>query len=66
MGTRYVADLHRENAAPLVCFVEGSEPDARDLYLGEDHPDHTARLCDGRVWVNGDPTLLKDCWREIK
>jgi hypothetical protein len=72
MSTQYVADLQRGNASALMCFVEGSAPDARELYLGEDHPDHTVRLracrvtADGRVWVNDDPTMLEERWRAVE
>ena len=72
MKTRYVADLQRRNPSLLICFVEGIESDARDLYLGEDHSDHTVRLraCrvtpEGHVWVNSDYTLLENRWVNIE
>jgi hypothetical protein len=71
MATKHVAEWQRKHETPLICWVEGTEPDARNLYLGENHPDHTARVgayrvtADGRVWVNADPTLLKDRWTPI-
>ncbi len=72
MGTRHVAELQRENPTPLTCWVEDSEPDARQLYLGEDHQDHTVRAgtyrvtADGRVWLNADPALPEDAWTVIE
>jgi hypothetical protein len=72
MATKRVADLQRRNPTPLMCWVEGSEPGARELYLGEDHSDHTVRIgayrvtADGRVWVNADLTLLEDHWAVIE
>jgi hypothetical protein len=72
METKHVADLQRRNSTRLICWVEGSEPGARELYLGENHPDHTVRVgayrvtADGRVWMNADPTLLEDRWVPIE
>jgi hypothetical protein len=72
MQTRYVADLQTRIPAHLVCFVEDSTATERDLYLGENQPDHTVRLracrvtSDGRVWVNADETLLEDRWIVIE
>ena len=68
MTTQHVAALQRSNPTPLTCWVEDSRPDVRQLYLGENHPDHTVRLgayrvtADGRVWMNADPTLREDRW----
>ena len=72
LATRHVANLQRNNPTPLACWVEGAEPDARLLYLGENHSDHTVRVgayrvtADGRAWVNADPTLFEDKWRVIE
>jgi hypothetical protein len=72
METEYVSELQRKNPTQLVCWIEGTEPGARDLYLGENHPDHTVRVgafrvtADGRVWINSDRTLLEDQWAPIK
>ena len=72
MATKHVAELQRKIPAPLTCWVEGSQPDARQLYLGENHSDHTVRVgvyrvtADGRVWVNADPTLLDERWSIIE
>lgn len=71
MNTRYVANLQKQIPAKFICFVEDSTDTERDLYLGEDHDDHTVRLracrvtADGRVWVNADETLLEDRWVTI-
>ena len=71
LATHHVAALARTIPAPLICFVEGHSAGATELYLGEDHPDHTVRLgayrvtADGRVWVNADPTLLDDRWMPV-
>ena len=68
MSTRHVAELQRRNPTRFTCWIEGSEGDARQVYLGENHPDHTVRVgayrvtSDGRVWVNSDPTLLEENW----
>ncbi len=56
MVTKRVVALQQENPTRLICFVENVKPGERDLYLGEDHPDHTVRVgtfrvtADGRVW----------------
>jgi hypothetical protein len=71
MVTRHVAELQQRHSMPLTCRIEGTDPDARRLYLGESHSDHTVRVgayrvtSDGRVWVNTDPTLLEDRWAMI-
>jgi hypothetical protein len=68
MSTKHVAKLQRNSPTPLTCRVEDVEPDARLLYLGESHADHTVRVgtyrvtSDGRVWLNADSTLLEDRW----
>jgi hypothetical protein len=72
LTTKHVAELHRHNPSPFICWVEGVEPNARELYLGEDHPDHTVRIgsyrvtSDGRVWINDDATGLTERWVVIK
>lgn len=72
LATRHVVELQRRNPTPLTCWVEGTEPDARRLYLGENHPDHTVRVgayrvtADGRAWVNTDPTLLEERWTVVE
>jgi hypothetical protein len=72
LTTKHVADLQRTHEAPLTAWVESVRPDARYLYLGESHPDHTVRVgayrvtSDGRVWMNADPTLLEDRWVAIE
>jgi hypothetical protein len=72
MSTKHVAELQRKNPTRLTCWVEGTEADARLLYLGENHPDHTVRVgayrvtSDGRVWVNADPTLLEAKWAVVE
>jgi hypothetical protein len=72
LATKYVAELQRTNPVPLTTWVEGTEPGARLLYLGEDHSDHAVRLgafrvtADGRVWMNADTTRLEDRWITIE
>jgi hypothetical protein len=72
MATKHVAALRGRIAAPLTCRVEGVEPDARRLYLGESHDTHTVRVgayrvtADGRAWRNADPTLLEERWTAIE
>ena len=72
MATRHVAALQRGNPTRLICWIERAEPGERDLYLGEDHADHTVRIgayrvtADGHTWVNIDPTLLADRWARIE
>jgi hypothetical protein len=68
IATTHVAGLRANNSTPLICWVEVTEADALELSLGEDHPDHTARIgayrvtSDGRVWVNEDQTMMKERW----
>src|SRR5579872_590214 len=56
MSSRRVAALQKENPTQLICWIEDTKPGERDLYLGEDHPEHTVRMgtfrvtADGRVW----------------
>jgi hypothetical protein len=72
MTTRHVAELQRQNPMPLTCWAEGAHADARELYLGENHPDHTVRIgayrvtADGRVWMNGAATRPEHRWIAIK
>jgi hypothetical protein len=72
MATEHVASFSRRIPAPLICWVEGTEPNARFLYLGEDHPTYTVRVgayrvtSDGRVWVNADDTYLTERWYVVK
>lgn len=72
MATQHVAELQRNNPTPLTCWVEGADPNARQMYLGENHADHTVRVgtyrvtSDGRVWVNADPTQLEEQWAIVE
>src|SRR5262249_51647628 len=65
MSSAHVSRLQERNPTRLMCMVDGREPNAIDVYVGEDHPDHTVRVAtfrvtdDGRVWVNDDQTGLE-------